>query len=217
MIDISVWCRQFVDSLQKTYGNRIWFVGLQGSYGRGEATEDSDIDMVVVLDALSQADIDSYNRMLDNLPYREKACGFLSGKKELLCWNPADLFQLYYDTTPIIGNLSELESRLDVDGAIWMGLCNINHGCVHNMLYEKDTEVLKGLYKAAFFVIQAIVFRQMGKYHREMEALLNVSCSAEREILDGLLVLKSGEQPDFGVLSERLLIWSQSQLMNHCK
>ena len=217
MIDISVWCRQFVDALQKTFGNRIWFVGLQGSYGRGEATEDSDIDMVVVLDALSPADIDSYNRVLDSLPYREKTCGFLSGKKELLCWNPADLFQLYYDTTPIIGSLSELESRLDVDGAIWMGLCNINHGCVHNMLYEKDTEVLKGLYKAAFFVIQAIVFRQMGKYHREMEALLNVSCSAEREILDGLLVLKSGEQPDFGVLSERLLIWSQSQLMNHCK
>ena len=217
MIDISLWCRQFVDALQKTFGNRIWFVGLQGSYGRGEATEGSDIDMVVVLDALSPADIDSYNRMLDNLPYREKACGFLSGKKELLCWNPADLFQLYYDTTPIIGSLSELESRLDVDGAIWMGLCSINHGCVHNMLYEKDTEVLKGLYKAAFFVIQAIVFRQTGKYHREMDALLNASCSAEREILDGLLVLKSGEQSDFGVLSERLLIWSQSQLMNHCK
>ena len=217
MIDISVWCKQFVDALQKTFGNRIWFVGLQGSYGRGEATEDSDIDMVVVLDVLSPADIDSYNRMLDNLPYREKACGFLSGKKELFCWNPADLFQLYYDTTPIIGSLSELESRLDVDGAIWMGLCNINHGCVHNMLYEKDTEVLKGLYKAAFFVIQAIVFRQTGNYHREMEALLNVSCPAEREILAGLLVLKSGEQPDFGVLSEHLLIWSQSQLMNHCK
>ena len=217
MIDISLWCRQFVDALQKTFGNRIWFVGLQGSYGRGEATEDSDIDMVVVLDALSPADIDSYNRVLENLLYREKACGFLSGKKELLCWNPADLFQLYYDTTPIIGSLSELESRLDVDGAIWMGLCNINHGCVHNMLYEKDTEVLKGLYKAAFFVIQAIVFRQTGNYYRKMEALLNGSRPAEREILAGLLVLKSGEQPDFGVLSERLLIWSQSQLMNHCK
>ena len=77
MIDIFLWCRQFVDALQKTFGNRIWFVGLQGSYGRGEATEDSDIDMVVVLDALSPADIDSYNRVLDNLPYREKRTALL--------------------------------------------------------------------------------------------------------------------------------------------
>lgn len=38
--------------LNKSFRDRVWFVGLQGSYGRGEATETSDIDIVVILDEL---------------------------------------------------------------------------------------------------------------------------------------------------------------------
>jgi predicted nucleotidyltransferase len=53
VMDIDVWKDLFVRSLQERFGDRVWFVGLQGSYGRGEATEKSDIDMVVILDELS--------------------------------------------------------------------------------------------------------------------------------------------------------------------
>ena len=38
MIDISTWMDKFLQTLTQNFGNRIWFVGLQGSYGRGEAT-----------------------------------------------------------------------------------------------------------------------------------------------------------------------------------
>ena len=54
MIDITTWMKNFLQTLNETFGNRVWFVGLQGSYGRGEATETSDIDMVVILDNLIQ-------------------------------------------------------------------------------------------------------------------------------------------------------------------
>ena len=101
MIDISAWIDVFLKSLQETFGDRVWFVGLQGSYGRGEATETSDIDMVVILDDLTAKDIAAYNRMLNTLLHRERVCGFLSGKEELLNWEPSDLFQFYYDTKPI--------------------------------------------------------------------------------------------------------------------
>lgn len=57
---------------------------LQGSYGRGEATETSDIDAVVILDELTVTDIQTYSIMLDTLPYRELICGFLSGKDEIM-------------------------------------------------------------------------------------------------------------------------------------
>lgn len=67
--------------MNKTFENRIWFVGLQGSYARGEATESSDIDVVVILDELAANDIYKYSEMLDTLPYRERICGFLSGKE----------------------------------------------------------------------------------------------------------------------------------------
>ena len=43
MIEITVWMKEFLQTLNETFANRVWFVGLQGSYGRGEATETSDI------------------------------------------------------------------------------------------------------------------------------------------------------------------------------
>ena len=117
MIDITTWMDGFLKALHKDFGNRVWFVGLQGSYGRGEATKTSDIDVVVILDELSASDIESYNAMLDTLPQRDLICGFLSGKNEILNWEPSDLFQFYYDTTPIQGSLDELLAVID-EGAV---------------------------------------------------------------------------------------------------
>ena len=57
MVEMSSWKELFLKKLEDLFGGRIWFVGLQGSYGRGEATENSDIDMVVILDELTADDI----------------------------------------------------------------------------------------------------------------------------------------------------------------
>ena len=165
MIEITAWTNTFLNALNDHFGDRVWFVGLQGSFARGEATENSDVDMVVILDEFSESDVATYNIMLDNLPYRELICGFISGKNEILNWEPSDLFQFYYDTKPIKGSLDELLSLIDedaVDRAIKTGVCNIFHGCVHNMLYDKSEDILKGLYKSASFVVQAICFKQTG-------------------------------------------------------
>ena len=93
MVDIQNWMRTFTRKLEKTFPNRVWFIGLQGSYGRGDATDSSDIDVVVILDQLGTEDLSHYSRMLDTLPNRELVCGFVSGKSELLNWEPSDLFQ----------------------------------------------------------------------------------------------------------------------------
>ena len=212
MIDISVWTKIFLQELNETFGNRVWFVGLQGSYGRGEAHDASDIDIVVILDRLSAADVQVYNRMLDSLPHREMICGFLSGKDELLHWEPSDLFQFYYDTTPIKGSLDELLAVIDeaaVGRAIKIGACNIYHGCVHNMLHEKSDDVLCGLYKSASFVVQAIVFRQTGNYIKHQKELLLVASSDEQEIVNTFLALKNGGAVDFSVASEALLAFAK--------
>ena len=79
MIDITTWTDGFLKAVNETFENRVWFVGLQGSYGRGEARYTSDIDIVVILDELSSSDIQTYHAMLDSLPHRELICGFLSG------------------------------------------------------------------------------------------------------------------------------------------
>ena len=212
MIDISTWMQDFLQTLNKAFTNRVWFVGLQGSYGRGEATKTSDIDIVVILDELSASDIQTYNTMLDTLPHRELICGFLSGKDELLQWEPSDLFQFYYDTTPIKGSLDELLTVIDdaaVGRAIKIGACNIYHGCVHNMLFDKSEDILRGLYKSASFVVQAIAFKQTGKYIKTQKDLLGVVSADERKIVETFLKLKSGDAVEFDTMSEELFVWAK--------
>ena len=211
MIDITVWMDGFMKSLNENFGNRVWFVGLQGSYGRGEATETSDIDVVVILDALSSEDIQAYRNMLDTLPHRERICGFLSGKDEILHWDPSDLFQFYHDTTPIKGSLDAVLPLLDgeaVERAIKIGACNIYHGCVHNMLHEQSEDVLRGLYKSACFVVQAVVFRQSGNYIKHQKDLLRIASPDEQTIVETFLKLKNGEAVSFDAMSEGLFAWS---------
>ena len=212
MIDITAWMQNFLQTLDETFGERVWFVGLQGSYGRGEATETSDIDVVVILDELSAMDIQTYNTMLDTLLHRELICGFLSGKKEIMNWEPSDLFQFCHDTTPIKGNLDEVMAVIDgnaVNRAIKIGACNIFHGCVHNMLYEKSDDVLRGLYKSASFVVQAIAFKQTGNYISHQKELLQVVSSDERVIVETFMKLKKHGAVDFNLMSEVLYAWSK--------
>lgn len=212
MVDITAWMDNFLQVLNSTFGERVWFVGLQGSYGRGEATETSDIDVVVILDKLSFADIKTYNNMLDTLPHRELTCGFLSGKDEIMNWEPSDLFQFCHDTRPIKGSLDELLLHIDhsaVDRAIKIGACNIYHGCVHNMLYQKSEKVLRGLYKSASFVVQAICFRQTGRYITRLTDLPDVLCPKEQEIIRIFMSLKRGGTVDFEDMSRKLFDWSK--------
>jgi len=219
MIDIKFWMESFTELVIETFGERIYFVGLQGSYGRGEATETSDIDAVVILDKLTTDDIKKYSCMIDTLPHRELICGFLSGKDELENWEPSDLFQFYYDTIPIGGTLDELLTRIDtaaVDRAIKIGACNIYHGCVHNMLFDKSEDIVRGLYKAASFAIQAIVFRNTGNYIKYHKELLEAVDNEDKAILNCFIALKNGAEVEFDAMSERLFNWSSKLVKDFC-
>lgn len=209
MIDIKRWTVEFVNAAREAFADRLQFVGLQGSYARGEATETSDIDLVVILDELSSDDIRKYNSLIDKMPQRELMCGFLSGKKELLNWEPSDLFHLYYDTLPLLGSLDEILSLIDdsaIDRAIKIGACNIYHGCVHNMLYGKSKDALRGLYKSAFFVAQIRAFKQTGKYLKKMSDFSDLE---DGEIVLISSELKHGGEVDFDKMSETLFAWAQ--------
>ena len=212
MIDITAWMENFLQTLNSTFASRVWFVGLQGSYSRGEARDTSDIDVVVILDELSAKDIQTYNTMLDTLPYRELICGFLSGRNEIMNWESSDLFQFCHDTTPIKGSLDDALAVVDesaVNRAIKIGACNIYHGCVHNLLHEKNEDILRGLYKSASFVVQAIAFKQTGNYIRHQKELLQVVSSDERTIVETFMNLKNYGAVDFDLMSETLFAWSK--------
>lgn len=208
------WLSSYTDAVKRTFGNRIWFLGLQGSYGRGEATNTSDIDVVLVLETAAYEDFTAYSRLLDTLPHREKVCGFLSGRAELEAWEKSDLFQFCYDTTPICGSLTELMQTIDeqdVKRAIQTGACNIYHACVHNTVHEKSGDVLKALYKSAVFTLQAIAYLQNGVFERRQAGLFPLLSEEDQRILERRLRLKccgTVSADEFEELSRILIEWA---------
>lgn len=205
---------KYISAVQNQFHDRIWFLGLQGSYGRDEATDKSDIDVVLILDAVSIEDLDSYSRLLDTLPNRDKVCGFVSGKNELLSWETSDLFQFYYDTTPILGSLDELLNNIheeDIRRAIRIGACDVYHMCVHNLVHEKSEDILKSLYKSASFALQAIGFFKTGRYEKKKAQLLPLLNDKDEIVLKTGIELKNKENlsdQEFTDYSELLLDWA---------
>ncbi len=215
MIKVQEWMPCFLEKLQSVFGERLFFVGLQGSYGRDEANEKSDIDIVVILDELSSDDIKAYDKMLDGVENRTLICGFLSGKKELLNWEPSELFQFYFDTIPLIGTLDEIKglfSENDIARAIKIGTCSIYHASVHNMLYEKNEDILKGLLKSASFVIQAEYYRRTGNYIKKQKELADVLDGQERDLVERYLLVRRGVEIPFNETSEMLFNWTKEIL-----
>lgn len=217
MIDIDVWVKEFSAKVEKVFGDRIRFVGLQGSYGRGEATETSDIDIVLILDELRLGDLKIYRELLDTLPHRGLVCGFVAGEAELLGWEASDLFQFYYDTTPVKGTLDPLLNKIDrqdVRRAIRIGACNVYHACVHNFVHEKSEEMLRSLYKSAVFVIRAVWFYETGKFIKSI-AELQAGIVPPSAVLATALSLKEGASVRFEEMTELLLNWASATITGY--
>ena len=163
-----------------------------------------DIHSVVILDAFTYDDMQKYRLMLETLPEREKICGFVSGRDEIMNWEASDLFQFCHDTVPIKGSLAEVLALVcddAVNRAVKIGACNIYHACVHNFLHERDANILAGLYKSAVFVIQAAYFLRTGHYVKKHSELSSIITSDERKIL-------LHEISDFDEASQILFVWA---------
>jgi predicted nucleotidyltransferase len=220
-INIGAWMKGYLDELKSLFGSRLIFVGLQGSYNRGEATGGSDIDGIVILNYATPEDLKAYSAMLDTLPNREKVCGFISGRQELINWERSDLFQFCHDTTPVFGNIDFLLSLIgkeDIHRAIRIGACNLYHMCGHNMVHEKDAEILKALYKSAAFTVQAVYYDQAGTYIKRKTELIPLLQPEEREILQTGIIIKTQPnmaQTEFERLSGLLFNWAAGLIVKY--
>ena len=52
--DIETYLQKINEELRRTFGQKLLYIGLQGSFGRGEGTDETDIDIVVVLEELTR-------------------------------------------------------------------------------------------------------------------------------------------------------------------
>lgn len=83
MLNIDSYMQNLLHLLQIHFPRRIIYLGLQGSYARGEATANSDIDVFLVLDQLSVVDLKRYKNLLAAMDCPAQSCGFICGVQEL--------------------------------------------------------------------------------------------------------------------------------------
>lgn len=217
-MDIKEWLAQFQEKLKCCFGDRLRFFGIQGSFGRGEPTDTSDIDVVVILDQVSFADLQRYREMLDRLEFRERICGFVAGEGELIHWEKSDLIQLFLDTKPIVGSLKHLHSLFsdeDIRRAVLTGAGNLYHACSHNFLHKQDWDVLVGLYKAARFTVRMKYLWETGSYVSSMKRLKEKIVGTDHDILElAEEIIDQCQEGEFDSYSRSLLEWSSHTIQN---
>lgn len=218
-IDIKNWLNLAVQKLQENFPDRLVFIGLQGSYARDEATKDSDIDLVVILDKLDFKDLKIYRSIINNMPNNDMACGFISGKDELQRWSKADLFQFFFDTKALWGNLEnviEPPEKEDIKRAIKIGAENLYHAAIHSFVHSKNpNDDLKSLYKNTFFILQAKYFVEKEEYIPTKKTLLERLSGVDKEILN--ICIKKDEISALGgaeieTLYEKLINWASDNI-----
>lgn len=213
------WCEAFQNAILELFPGRVLFLGIQGSQRRGEATEQSDIDMVVILDELGAADLRAYRQMIEKTPEREKMCGFVSGKSELAHWPRADLFQFYYDTQPILGDLCDLfprPGREEAREALKMGAANLYHAACHCYLFEEGkAQTLAMLYKGIFFLLQADAFCKEEIYYDSKQALGQALSGEEAWLFERCMrrdAISNAQGQELDELFTRLIAWCAKKM-----
>lgn len=211
MVEIKSWMDTLPKQLQTVFGHRLLFVGVQGSYGRGEATENSDIDVVTVLDRVERADLDAYRAVVRELPEGDKACGFLCGAAELNCWPRYDLLAVARDTRGVYGKLADLLppfGRADLAQAVSVGASALYHAAVHTYLYaprEALAGFLAGAEKSVFFVLRDLYELRTGETVRTRRELRARLAGDEQKLLS-----PGEERPEDAL--DRLLRWTAAAM-----
>ena len=189
MLDAKAYMDELIDRLQRQFGDRLVYVGLQGSYMRGEATESSDIDPMVVLRNVSAADLRAYREVVEAMPSPGLSCGFLCGQEELAHWNALEAFHLLHSTRDILGELAPLlpaYTRDDVRAYVKLGAGNLYHEAVHRYVHgtpERLRAALPGMAKSAFFLLQDAVWLETGVFAQNRRALLPLLRAEDARLL----------------------------------
>lgn len=218
MIDIESYISKLICRLRQQYGARLLYVGLQGSYLRGEATVKSDIDIMVVIDSLNVSDLDAYRNIISGLEHTDKSCGFICSKTDLLNWNPLEICHLINSTKDYYGTLNTLipaYTEADIRNFIKLSINNLYHEICHRYIHagqqDNNTELPRS-YKSVFFILQSLYYLEGGKYILSKADLLPLLTSINHEVLLRSIQLNGEMTYDFPESFELLFKWCQNTL-----
>lgn len=178
----------FTMALREAFPEQVAFCGIQGSYGRGEAGPDSDVDLVVILEEAGARELERYRALIASMPFAGRACGFVCARRALAVWPKFDALQLLLDTKPLYGELSPLLPPMgpeDIALASAAAASMVYHAACHAFLFQGPAEDwLPALSKAVFFALRLERYRRTGTYLPRRQTLREALSPAERALLE---------------------------------
>ena len=213
MFDLDKYLADLIKSCRSAFGKRLLYMGLQGSWLRGEAHENSDIDIMVILDGFSVRDMDTYREILKEIGFYEKSCGFICGKDEMKCWNPLEVCQLRHTTKDLVGVLTDYlppATREDEINYVKLSLGNLYHELCHRYIHadrDKNRAKFRGTCKSVFYLIQNLHFLESGCFILRKTDLKEAAAEEDRIVLE---LADLPDSYDFDQAFTSLFAWCQS-------
>ena len=213
MFDLDSYLHDLIRNCRSVFGERLLYMGLQGSYLRGEAHENSDIDVMVILDRLSVQDMETYRGILKKTGFYEKSCGFICGKEEIRHWNPLEVYHLKHSTRDLLGVLTDFlppAAREDEINYVKLSLGNLYHELCHRFIHadrDRNKAMFRGTCKNVFYLIQNLHFLESGRFLLSKKELKEAVSKEDRMVLE---LAELPDDYDFDQAFSSLFDWCQS-------
>ncbi len=218
VLQVESYMQSMVEALKKCFSQRLLYVGLQGSYLRGEATENSDIDVVVILEELTAQDLAAYREIISGFDQPEKSCGFICGRREMQNWNPLEVCNFLHGTKDYYGELAQYlpkYSATDVANFVKLSVGNLYHEITHRYIHadaQNNKRKLPYAYKNVFFILQSLYYLKTEVFHPTKNELMKHLSARDKEMMDRAARLAHGDDFDFMGEFSPLLTWCQELL-----
>jgi len=219
MLDAQKYMHTLVQKLKERFDERLVYVGLQGSYLRGDATEHSDIDPMVVIDELTPEDLLAYRQIIEEMAEPEKSCGFLCAKAQLAVWNRLEICHLLHSTHDVYGTLATLVpdfSAEDVRCYVRLSLNNLLHELTHRRIHDSDEKNIVRLpqaYKMVFFILQGLCWLEDGVFPGALNEMRECVGETDKAVFEKTAAARNGQPLDFQQDFELLFNWIHQTLL----
>lgn len=218
MLRIDEYIDKLIDILKDAFGERLIYIGLQGSYLRGEETKSSDIDIMAVIDNISVEDLKTYQKALASVGNFDKSCGFICGKADLEHWNPLEICHLLNTTKDYYGELKKLVPTYTIEDEknyVKFSLNNLYHEICHRYVHaDREYNILKLpiTCKSVFFVMQHLYYLNSGNFIPTKRELLECVQDEDKTVLELSISLQNYSDYDFDRAFSILFNWCQNAL-----
>ncbi len=216
MFDVDAYLEKLTGACEAAFGDRLLYLGLQGSFMRREATENSDIDVMIILEDLSVSDMDTYREILKRLGSYERSCGFICGRNEMMRWNPLEVCQLRHTTKDLLGRLADFlppATREDEIRYVQLSLGDLYHELCHRYIHRdrnKNIAAFRGTCKRAFFLIQNLHFLESGTFVLTRRELKEQISEEDRAVLE---LAEAPDDYDFDEAFTLVFRWCQKAFL----